>query len=1265
VQLIVLGMHRSGTSAVTRLLNMAGAYFGPEGSATPANEENAKGFWERRDVRRLCDGLLHDSGFDWWRLGHFDVEAIPDKVRDEHFGTFRDALLGLDAHRPWVIKEPRLCLLFPLLRPVLEVPVCIHVTREPLEVAASVAARNGFPLPVCVALWEFYTLRSVQASVGLPRYHVRYEDLRADPVATLDRLLAWLETQDVHGLHRPSDQEITAFVDPALHRQQRDASGRHGLLNGQQAELATATDAGELFDPRWEHREPSDSAWATLRDYEERVDQIAKANDEAKAARDDAEARVRAAEQERTRVEAAARDDASAARDAARRRVGEIERIVDDGLREAEKQLQSIERSRAWRLAQRAMRLRQGLMPGVAREDRGRIERVVVPLSEVRRALESSARAAGHETSRDARSDDEKDRVERLRGGVSLRHAGAPHERTSPSRSKVAVIAWDVGHNPLGRAYCLAEILARRFDVEIWGAQFERYGDRIWAPLQKPDLPIHYFDGRSFPEHLDVMEAVAKRIDADAIWVSKPRFPSLGLGVLAKRLRNRPLVLDVDDHELSFFAVDEGLDLDDLRKLSGNDLELPFERAWTRACDPMIAHADARTVSNVALQERYGGVLVPHARDERRFDPELYDRDAVRARLGVGPSDRLLLFGGTPRIHKGLVEVLEALDRLGDPRYKLALFGTGELAKLRDRVPHLERWIVPLPYQPFSELPSIVGAADLSCVLQDPAHPVARYQMPAKVVDALAMGVPCLVTATPPLRPLVDAGVLNVHHAGESLPDRIAAIFEDPDDARDRARRGRKVFLEEYSCEAVCDRVAPLFEQLIANPPELAQALDELVTAPRRLLAPRASATDGGDERTSVPARTPGSRRWRAAPGEQYDLVVFWRQNDTSIYGRRQDMLLKYLQRSGRFAKIVHFDSPISPGSLARTYLASTGRADQRHLVVRQTMKRLLHLSDEEGVVHRTFLYGAKSGARTMLRTRSEYPDYVASVLAKHGVGKRLTVFWVYPINEYFPTVVDALLPDLVIADVVDDNRTWHRPSSHLYGQIERNYQDILSRSDVVLANCAPVAERMTEFAPEVHLVPNGCEAPDGSPPGARPAELRSLSGPVIGYVGNMSDRIDIDLLDDLARARPAWQFVYVGSAHLDQSILRLDRHANVHFVGVKPYEEAKRFIRHFDVALIPHLDNDMTRSMNPLKGFVYCAAGVPVVSTPIANMDELGDLITVAKGVDGFLGAIEDALATGRRAPDLEVLEPHTWERRVEQVLGLIDEAAGATEPR
>ncbi len=1051
----------------------------------------------------------------------------------------------------------------------------------------------------------------------------------------------------MQGLHRPSEREVIAFVDPALHRQQREPLDRRGMLNAEQAELADATDAGLLLDPQWEQREPSESAWVTLRDFEARVDELARAHD-------DAELRRREARDAENDVRIA-RDETNAAR----RHAARMERSVDDGLREADKQLESIERSRAWHVAQRLMRLRQQVVPGAPREDRGRIARVQAPLEEVRRAVESSAEVANRSAG------EGRDRVEQLPGGFPLRHSGPPPAPRSPDRAKVAVIAWDVGHNPLGRAHCLAEILARRFDVEIWGTQFERYGDRIWAPLEKPEIAIHSFDGRSFPQHLSAMEAVAERIDADAVWISKPRFPSLGLGVLAKQFRDRPLVLDVDDHELSFFDVDDGLGLDELRKLSANDLALPFERAWTRACEQVITSFDYRTVSNVALEERYGGMIVPHARDEQRFDPARYDRDAVRRELGVGPYDHLLLFGGTPRAHKGVIEVLEALERLGDDRYKLALFGVGELAKLGSRARQLERWVLPLPYRPFGDLAPLVGAADLSCVLQDPTHPVARYQMPAKIVDALAMGVPCLVTATPPVQPLVDAGVVHVHDPAEPLHERIASIFADPDDARDRARKGRALFLAEYSCEAVSERVAPWFEQLVQDPGVLPNDVDALVKAPRSLLAARTRTKDRVDDDPGVPARVPGSRRWRAAPDEQYDLVVFWKQNDTSIYGRRQDMFLKYLQRTGRFGRIVHFDSPISPGTLTRTYLASTGRADQRRLVVRQTLNRLAHRRDDDNLIHRTFLYGAKRGSQTFLRSRSEYPEYVKAVLAKHGVGNRLTVFWVYPTNDHLPGLLDALSPDLVVADVVDDNSTWHRPGSHQHGVIERNYRDIVSRSDVVLANCAPVAERMGEFTADVHLVPNGCETPEPGPRGPRPSELRGLVGPVIGYVGNLSDRIDIELLDDLARARTDWHFVFVGSAHLDQSILRLDRHPNVHFVGVKPYEEAKRFIRYFDVALIPHLDNEMTRSMNPLKAFVYCAEGVPVVSTPIANMYELGDLITVAKGVDGFLDAIEDVLAGERQEVDVDALAPHTWERRVEQVITLIDEAAGVGETR
>ncbi|MEZ5181023.1 MAG: hypothetical protein R2702_03965 [Acidimicrobiales bacterium] len=81
---------------------------------------------------------------------------------------------------------------------------------------------------------------------------------------------------------------------------------------------------------------------------------------------------------------------------------------------------------------------------------------------------------------------------------------------------------------------------------------------------------------------------------------------------------------------------------------------------------------------------------------------------------------------------------------------------------------------------------------------------------------------------------------------------------------------------------------------------------------------------------------------------------------------------------------------------------------------------------------------------------------------------------------------------------------------------------------------------------------------------------------------------------------------------------------------------------------------------MNPLKAFVYASAGVPIVATPVANLAELGDLLTVAEGAEAFVGAIEALLAAGRPNLDLEVLAPHSWDERVRVALDLVDDAMG-----
>jgi glycosyltransferase involved in cell wall biosynthesis len=212
-----------------------------------------------------------------------------------------------------------------------------------------------------------------------------------------------------------------------------------------------------------------------------------------------------------------------------------------------------------------------------------------------------------------------------------------------------------------------------------------------------------------------------------------------------------------------------------------------------------------------------------------------------------------------------------------------------------------------------------------------------------------------------------------------------------------------------------------------------------------------------------------------------------------------------------------------------------------------------------------------------------------------------------------------------------------------------------------VIANCEAVKRSMEEFAAGIHVVPNACEVPSGPPRRLRrPRDIRKLRGPLIGYVGNLSSRIDIDLLEHVAGARPEWHLVLIGSAHLNRDVLQLGALENVHLLGVRPYDELQAYLQAFDVGIVPHVDDDMTRIMNPLKVFVYSAANLPVVSTAVSNIDEMRSLVRVAGDPEEFVERVEEALREGR-GPSVEsehrtLLEEHSWSRRVEQVLQLVD---------
>lgn len=248
MQIIILGMHRSGTSMVTRLINMLGAYVGPERMMLEYRvkklmSSNAKGHWERGDVLDINEAIFREHNTRWDKPVPLPSSAQSLENAYGHI-TLSEAtrqaiklcLYGMDGHRPWVMKDPRLCLTLPYWLPHMEMPLVIFVTRNPAQIALSLNTRNGIAPDTAMALWEYYIASALNASLHIPRLFVDYQDVLERPQISLEGTFRWLASQGVRKLDMPGHKEISAFVDPNLH--QATSSERHiPFTNSNQQQL--------------------------------------------------------------------------------------------------------------------------------------------------------------------------------------------------------------------------------------------------------------------------------------------------------------------------------------------------------------------------------------------------------------------------------------------------------------------------------------------------------------------------------------------------------------------------------------------------------------------------------------------------------------------------------------------------------------------------------------------------------------------------------------------------------------------------------------------------------------------------------------------------------------------------------------------------------------------------------------------------------------------------------------------------------------------
>jgi hypothetical protein len=225
VPVLVLGMHRSGTSVLTRLVSLLGLDVGDDDLLMGAMESNPTGHWEVTHLTELNNLLLDHLGGRWSGPPPTDADRQAALARGEWGARARSALGETFEGSGWVWKDPRVCVLLPFWRSVIgdDGLSVVLAVREPIEVARSLGARDGFGTAYGVALWERYHRSALAGIAGLPTCVVPYTELLGDPAGVAERLRRFLPAAG----RPPGADDLAEFVDPS--QRHHVAGDRAGL----------------------------------------------------------------------------------------------------------------------------------------------------------------------------------------------------------------------------------------------------------------------------------------------------------------------------------------------------------------------------------------------------------------------------------------------------------------------------------------------------------------------------------------------------------------------------------------------------------------------------------------------------------------------------------------------------------------------------------------------------------------------------------------------------------------------------------------------------------------------------------------------------------------------------------------------------------------------------------------------------------------------------------------------------------------------------
>jgi len=368
---------------------------------------------------------------------------------------------------------------------------------------------------------------------------------------------------------------------------------------------------------------------------------------------------------------------------------------------------------------------------------------------------------------------------------------------------------------------------------------------------------------------------------------------------------------------------------------------------------------------------------------------------------------------------------------------------------------------------------------------------------------------------------------------------------------------------------------------------------------------------------------------------EPFDIICLSHLRWDFVYQRPQHLLSRF----ARERRVFFIEEPVS--STGPEQLSVSKREDELYVVV----PHLLPETIEQNWV----------GAQREL---------LDQLIAEHNI--QHYVLWYYtPMSLSFSRHLEPLA---IVYDCMDELSAFAGAPKVL----QDRERELFGRADLVFTGGQSLYEAKRTQHPNVHAFPSSVDVAhfaQARQPQAEPADQAPISHPRLGFFGVIDERMDRQLLDEIAAARPDWQLVILGPvAKIEPE--DLPRRPNIHYLGSKAYTELPTYLSGWDVALLPFARNRSTQFISPTKTPEYLAAGKPVVSTSIRDVvrpyGERG-LVRIADTAVEFVNAVEAALvedAATRQAHVDTFLQQMSWDRTWAEMRRLINEAVSERQP-